>query len=57
MQQAKDTSSKGWRQQVASKFFTGSNCEIVKTVLENKFNDGDYKSEKDTIDNSQTKVM
>lgn len=29
----------------------------MKIVLENQFNDGDYKSEKDTTSDSQTKVI
>lgn len=31
--------------------FTGSNCETVKTELNNKFKNSDHKSEKDTIIN------
>lgn len=29
--------------------FTGSNCETMKALLANKFNNSDYKSEKDEI--------
>lgn len=37
LQQAKQTSKKFQRNRIAFEFFTGSNCETKKTVLENKF--------------------
>lgn len=48
MQRAKHAWNKGWRRWLAFEV-TGSNCETVKTVLDNKFNDGHGKSEKDEV--------
>ncbi len=49
MQQDKHTSNEGLRQQLLFEVFTGSNCETMKIVSDNKLNDSDYKSEKDEI--------
>lgn len=35
--------------ELAFVFFTGRNYETMTTVMGNKFNDSDYKSEKDEI--------